>query len=77
MAAARLDKAAGLRVTFSTRANPLSLVIDDEAAVPAKWLRETQLSAPDKLAIKAALAADPDLEIAGVHLEQGVSLVRK
>jgi hypothetical protein len=51
------------------------LVVDDEAQIPPEYMRETLISEPDKLQIKAALAKD--LPIAGVHLEQTVSLIRK
>lgn len=50
-------------------------MIDDETKIPAEYMRETTVTEPDKLAIKAALTAGE--EIAGVRLEQGVSLIRK
>jgi hypothetical protein len=56
-----------------------SLVVDDESLIPAEWMRTPKpaKAQPDKLGIKRALAEDPDLEIAGVHLAQTISLVRK
>jgi len=76
MGDAGLEKSAGLRITFSARpsGNP-ALVVDDDKLIPAEYIKETLVSAVDKLAIKAALARGED--IAGVRLTQSVSLVRK
>jgi hypothetical protein len=77
MTAAGLERAAGNSARWTAKPNAQSLVVDDESLIPAEYLRETLASAADKIAIKAALARDPDLTIAGCHLEQSVSLVRK
>lgn len=70
-----LKQATGLQRTFTQRPAPESLVVDDETLIPAEYLRESVLSAPDKVAIKQALAQGA--EIGGVHLQQKISLVRK
>lgn len=76
MGDAGLEKLAGLRITFTARpsGNP-ALVVDNEMLIPSEYVRETLVSAPDKVAIKAALARHWD--VPGVHLEQKISLVRK
>ncbi len=76
MGEAGLQKLAGLRITFTARpsGNP-ALFIDDESLIPGEYIKETLVSAVDKLAIKAALARHEEIE--GVRLTQKVSLVRK
>lgn len=75
MSAARIEKADGIRVTFSTRLAPASLVVEDEALIPADYLREKLVTSVDKVAIKQAFERGQD--VPGCHLEQRVSLVRK
>jgi hypothetical protein len=75
MIAARVEKLSGLTTVFTTRQNAASLMIDDDSLIPDQYIRETLTSAPDKVAIKAALARDE--EVPGCHLEVSVSLIRK
>ncbi len=75
MSADDLERLDGLRVAFTMRAATPALIVDDEALIPPEYLRETLVSAPDKHAIKAALSRGA--AIAGVHLAQKVSLLRK
>lgn len=76
MSAAGLQTLAGLRISLIARpsGNP-RLIVDDEKLIPEQYFREELITSVDKLAIKAAL--DRHEEIAGVHLTQSVSLVRK
>jgi hypothetical protein len=77
MAAAQQKKWTGLSRTLTARPNALSLIVDDAAQIPPAYLRTVpSYTEPDKLSIKAALAADEDLIIAGVHLAQSTSLLR-
>jgi hypothetical protein len=61
--------------TLSLRENAPKLEVDDQAAIPADYIRTKVTTEPDKLQIKAALARGED--VAGVHLVQTVSLIRK
>jgi hypothetical protein len=65
----------GDTVTLAVRLNPPSVVITNEDILPAEYVRITQTSAPDKLAIKAALKASE--EVPGAHLEQRRGIRRK
>ena len=88
MTKANLEKACGIRATFSARANAASLLVDHDDLIPAEFLRTIPASdAPDKVAMKAFLqkrAAETDADYeertaalaAAVHLEQSVSLIR-
>ena len=55
-----------------------SLEVFDEKLVPSEYMRETVLTAPDKNAIKDALAADPERVPAdwGCKLTTTISLIR-
>lgn len=55
---------------LAVRDNPPSVVIDDQSAIPAKFMRhpEPPPPAPDKTAIKDALKSGE--EVAGAHLER-------
>jgi hypothetical protein len=77
MTANRIDKACGLRTTFTAKPNPASLVVDNESLIPAEYLNEKVVTTPDKVAIKTALAKGVEFPEGAVHLEQGVSLIRK
>jgi hypothetical protein len=61
--------------TLGAKLNPPKVVIDDEAAVPAEFLRTPPPPAavPDKAKIKAALAAKT--AVAGCRLAQGYRVV--
>lgn len=71
----KASKLIGMERVLTMKPNPPRLVVLDESKIPADYLREKTVVEPDKLALKAALAAGE--EIAGVKLEQGVSLIRK
>jgi hypothetical protein len=75
MAAAGLEKLLGNRATLTKRANPISLIVDDQNLIPPAFLRTKTTSEVDKVAIKVAL--DGGEEIAGCHLVQTISLIRK
>lgn len=61
------------RFRISVRDNPAKVVIDDEAAIPADYLREIPAHhEPDKALIKAALA--DGYGVPGAHLERGKRL---
>lgn len=78
MSEAALTELIGNRITLTRRENGVpKVIVDDETKVPAEYLREKLVSEVDKVQIKAALARDPELAIAGVHLAQTVSLLRK
>jgi hypothetical protein len=80
MTEAGLKELAGFKRTLTKHecATP-SLVVDDESKIPSVWMRQPKLpkKQPDKNGMKAALEADPDLEIPGVSLAHTVSLLRK
>lgn len=71
---AKLTAAAGFHVTFSARPAPVALEVLDESLIPREYIREKIVAAPDKTAIKKAIAAGAD--VAGVRLTQKISLVR-
>jgi Siphovirus Gp157 len=75
MAAAGLEKLLGNRATLAKRANALSVVVDNQKLIPAAYLRTKTTREADKVAIKVALERGE--EVAGVHLVQTVSLIRK
>lgn len=89
MSKAGIDKAAGIRYTFTSKPNPASLLVDHDELIPAVFLRTIPASdLPDKVAMKAFLQkregeTDADYEertaalSAAVHLEQTVTLLRK
>jgi uncharacterized protein YlxW (UPF0749 family) len=77
MTAARLEKAPGLRVTFSTRLAPASLIVDNENLIPAEYFNEKIVSTVDKVAIKAAIERGVEFKEGALHLAQKVSLIRK
>ena len=57
---------------MKVKKNPPAVVIDDPAKLPAKYLKTTITTTPNKTEIKAALKAGENIE--GCHLEQAVSL---
>lgn len=63
--------------TIKLQNNPPSVVVDDEAAIPAKFMTQPEPPAPrpDKKAIQAALKEGED--VPGVHIEQKQRLVIK
>jgi hypothetical protein len=69
------DRFHGARAEFQLRNAPLALQVENESLIPDEYMRTTVLTAPDKLAIKAALQRGED--IPGVQLTQKVSLVRR
>jgi Siphovirus Gp157 len=75
MSAAGLEKICGMRIALIARPAPAALVVDDESLIPIGYIREKLVSSVDKVAIKSDLAKG--VEVAGVHLEQKVSLLRK
>jgi hypothetical protein len=80
MSAADLSHAAGIqRELWARPAGVKKLIVDSPAKIPAQWMRTPKpaKAQPDKLGMKAALEADPDLAIAGVRLVQTVTLIRK
>lgn len=58
--------------TLKLRQNPPSVVIEDEAALPAKYIRIVQEQKIDKAGIKDALKAGEHVH--GAHLERGIRL---
>ncbi len=62
---------------ISVKQNPASVVITDEAAIPAKYMRQPPIPAPapDKKELKAGLEFGEN--IPGCHLEQKKSLLIK
>jgi hypothetical protein len=89
MANANLEKACGIRYTFTKRENAASLLVDHDELVPKEFRRIVPASdAPDKVAMKAFLVRRIDEDdaafeartaalSAAVHLEQSVTLLRK
>lgn len=89
MSKANLDKAYGIRHTFTAKPNAASLLVDHDDLIPAEFLRTIPATdAPDKVAMKAFLQRRQDEDdaafeqrtaalAAAVHLEQSVSLLRK
>ena len=75
MAEAHVDKVSGVRVTFTARPCPASVVIDDEALLSRDYFREKLVSTVDKIQIKCDLAKG--LDVPGTHLESRITLVRK
>jgi Siphovirus Gp157 len=71
---ARLDRIDGFSRGFKTRLAPAALSVTDESLIPATYVRESVVTAVDKVAVKAALARGE--EISGVALTQKVSLLR-
>lgn len=72
------DRFHGMRVELTLKNCPLAVNITNEKLIPNDYLRTIPAStAPDKIRIKAALERDPDLEIPGCSLTQGVRLERK
>lgn len=80
MQAAGLDKLTGMTVTLTVRTNAPSLVVDDLAKIP-RFLRTKTVTEADKTAIKVELQrlerAGSEEEVAGCHLSQSLSLLRK
>ncbi|MEP6539676.1 MAG: siphovirus Gp157 family protein [Bryobacteraceae bacterium] len=78
LAAASVKKLDGFTSTLAARTNPVSVVIDDAAGLPAEFLRIPKPvvpdPTPDKGAIKAVLARGEF--VAGCRLAQTVRLVR-
>ena len=72
---AGLTRAAGVHTCFSLRPAPESVDVIDERSIPAAFLRTREVSAPDKVAIKAAIAKGEN--VPGVRLTQKVCLIRK
>jgi hypothetical protein len=70
----KAEKLIGNARTLTLHPNPPRLVIEDESKLPREYFKEETVFTPLKLAIKAALTAGE--EIAGVKLEQTVSLRR-
>jgi hypothetical protein len=77
---AGLATVAGIRCSFRAQPAAPSLVVDDQSLIPAEYLRQpkTPPPEPDKLAIKAALAKNDELDPAawGVRLSSKISLIR-
>jgi len=78
LAAAGVKKFDGFTSTLTARANPVSVVIDVAAVLPAEFLRLPKPvppdPAPDKIAIKAALGRGEF--VPGCRLAQTMRLVR-
>jgi hypothetical protein len=81
MTEAKLKELTGFQSTLTKHeCGTPRLVVEDAALIPACYMRQPKpaKAAPDANAIKAALAADPDLEIPGVRgLATTISLLRK
>lgn len=77
----RVELLAGIRCTMRAQAAAAALEVVDETLIPKQYLRQPPAppSAPDKVAIKAALAASQDIEPAdwGCKLTSKISLVRR
>lgn len=71
MTALNVPKAEGSLYALVVRKNPPSVVVDDEDALPAKFLIYTMEKRVDKKALGAALKAGP---VPGARLEAGTSL---
>ena len=80
MEESQLKSVEGIRVTFRAQTAAPALVIDDVSKVPAAFMRQPPVPPlePDKIAIKAALAANEDLtpDAFGARLVSKVSLIR-
>lgn len=78
---AQLTKVDGIRCSFSARPAAAALEVVDQTKLPAEFLRQpkTPPAEPDKLAIKAALAANDELLPGdwGCKLTSKISLIRK
>lgn len=57
---------------MKVKKNPPAVIIDDATKIPAKYLKTTITTAPNKTEIKAAIKAGEKVE--GCRLEQAVSL---
>ena len=75
MTEAGLTKCTGLRCSMSARPAPAALVVDNESLIPSEFVSERLVTSVDKVAVKLALGRG--IEIAGVHLTQKISLIRK
>ncbi len=79
MQANHITKLEALDMSFvaSIQNNPPSVVIDDEAAIPAEYMRipPTPVPVADKALIKAAISNG--LEVAGAHLQTSQRIVIK
>jgi hypothetical protein len=75
MGEAGLEKLTGTKVTLLMRANPPSLVVEDQCQIPSEYIRTKSTNEPKKVAIKVAL--ERGVEIGGVRLVQTISLIRK
>ena len=76
---ASLQHADGFERFFGTQLAPPAVQIDNEHLIPDAYMRQPKQppKAPDKVAIKGALAEDENLEIPGVHLTRKTTLVRR
>jgi hypothetical protein len=78
LAGAGVKKFDGLTSTLTARANPVSVMIEGSAVLPAEFLRQPKPvppePAPDKVAIKAALGRGEF--VPGCRLAQTMRLVR-
>lgn len=77
----RLTLVTGIRCTMRAQPAAASLEVIDETLIPKEYFRQPAAppSAPDKVAIKAALAANEDLAPGdwGCKLTSKISLVRR
>lgn len=69
------DKIHGFHAEYALKPAPLALQVLDESQIPDEYIRTSFVTAPDKIAIKAALQRGE--EINGVALTQKVTLCRK
>lgn len=65
----------GIEFDVGIKASQHRVVIDDESQIGQEWYHHETITTLDKEALRNALATGK--EIAGVHLEQGVSLTIK
>lgn len=74
---AGLKQADGFERHFELRLAPAAVQVDNASLVPSDYFRQpkTPPKAPDKVAIRAALEADPDLDIPGVRLTRKTVLL--
>jgi len=81
MADAGVEKLTGIRTSLQSRLAPPSLEIVDQVLIPREYLRQpkTPPPAPDKVAIKSALASREDVQPAdwGCKLLSKITLLRK
>jgi Gp157 protein len=81
MAAAGVEKLTGIRTSLQSRLAPPSLEVVDQTLIPREYLRQpkTPPPAPNKAAIKDALAAREDVQPAdwGCKLLSKITLLRK